>query len=87
MEEYLGIAVQALWLALSVALIPVIAALVVALVFGVLQSMTQVRDETVSAVPKTIAVMVVVLITLPWMMSTISSFASNLFELMQRVSN
>lgn len=87
MDELLNIAAQALWLAFQLALIPLVAGLVVALVFGVLQSMTQVKDESISSIPRNITVFLVVLITLPWMISSISSFASNLLEMIQRINN
>ena len=47
---------------------PILAAgLLIGLLIGVLQAMTQIQDQTVSAVPKIVGMALVALLVLPWM--------------------
>lgn len=73
------ICAEALKTALMLALPLLGAAFVVAISVSVLQTVTQVREQTLSFVPKLIAVLAVFLLTLPWMMGVISRFAERLF--------
>jgi flagellar biosynthetic protein FliQ len=48
---------------------PLAAALLVGLVIGILQTMTQMHEQVVAQVPRLAAVVVVVLVVLPWLVS------------------
>jgi len=59
---------------------PMLAAgLVLGLIIGVLQAITSVQEQTLSFIPKVIAVMVVFLLTMPWMLRVLMSYTANLF--------
>jgi flagellar biosynthesis protein FliQ len=62
--------------------------LVVSLVVGILVSIAQVvtsiQDMTLSFVPRVIAVFLTFLLVLPWMLSTLLSFAAQLFGHLER---
>jgi len=54
---------------------PILAAgLLIGLLLGVLQAMTQIQDQTVSAVPKIVGMSLVALLALPWMSSRMVDF-------------
>ena len=55
------------------------AALIVGVVFSVLQTMTQVQEQTLVAIPKIISVGFVILLALPFM-------AAHLFAFMERIA-
>jgi flagellar biosynthetic protein FliQ len=55
---------------------PLLAALLVGLVIGMVQTMTQMHEPTVAQVPRLAAVLIVVLVILPWLISRWVSFAS-----------
>ena len=57
---------EALVLVLVCAAPPVLAALAAGVVMGLLQTATQIRDATVSTVPKVIAAMVALAVAGPW---------------------
>lgn len=78
-EIVTDIGVEAVKTALMLALPMLGAAFVVAIGVSVLQTVTQVREQTLSFVPKLIAVLAVFLLTLPWMMGVMSQFAQRLF--------
>jgi flagellar biosynthetic protein FliQ len=54
-------------------------ALLLGTLISLLQSVTQIQEQTLTFVPKFVAVMVVMLLTLPWMMNTMTTYATELF--------
>jgi len=59
---------------------PVLAtALIVGLIVSVLQAVTQVQEQTLSFVPKIVAVLVAVALTGPWMLDRLVEFGREMF--------
>jgi flagellar biosynthetic protein FliQ len=56
-------------------------ALVVGLAISILQAITQIQEMTLTFIPKIVAVAVALVIFLPWMITTVVSFASNLIQI------
>lgn len=79
-QVVLDLARQALLMMLQLAAPFLLTALVVGLVIGILQSLTQIQEQTLTFVPKIIAVFVVVLITGGWVVSEIQSFTQNTYD-------
>ena len=52
-----------------------VTALMVGIVTGVLQAITQVQDQTISYVPKLLAVAAALLMCLPWMIEHVVEYA------------
>ena len=69
---------HALRMALVLGAIPLLAALVVGVVVGIGQTLTQLNEPVVGLVPRLIAVVVAVLLTLPWLVSTWVAYAVEL---------
>ena len=69
---------------LVTALIIVAPALLVGMTVGLLmslfQTITSLQEQTLAIVPKIIAVVITLLIMLPWILSTLRDFARGLFE-------
>jgi flagellar biosynthetic protein FliQ len=57
-----------------------VASLVIGLLIGVLQAMTQVQDQTVSFVPKILLLIVMIGMCLPWLTDKMMDFAKLSFE-------
>lgn len=74
-DQVTGWAVEASRVALLLAGPALAAALVVGLVVGALQAMTQMHDPVVGQVPRLLAVSLAVLVFLPWLMSRWIAFA------------
>lgn len=58
---------------------PIVAvALVVGLFSGVLQAATQIHEQSLSLVPKLIAVAIAVMVALPWLIARLGEYATEL---------
>ncbi len=69
---------EALRMALLLAGPPLLAALVVGLVLGMIQTLTQMHEPVVGQVPRQAAVLLVVLAALPWLLMSWVTYASEL---------
>ena len=59
-----------------------IVALVVGLVISIFQAATQINEQTMTFVPKIVAVFVALLLFGPWVINTLTIFTVGLFDLM-----
>jgi flagellar biosynthetic protein FliQ len=77
----LDIASKALWASALVSAPILVTAMAVGLLVGLLQSVTQLQEATLSFVPKFAAVGLVVVISGSWMLQTMISFTTELFRM------
>jgi flagellar biosynthetic protein FliQ len=81
-----GLAVQLVTHALMVALMVAAPLLLTALLIGVLvslvQALTQIQEQTLTFIPKLVAVAVVLLITMPWMIRQLVQYIVSAFDLL-----
>lgn len=63
-----------------------IVSIVIGLVISIFQATTQIQEQTLTFVPKLIGVAVVGLITGSWMLHTVVSFTTRIFELIANIS-
>ncbi len=73
-------------LVLLVSAPPLLAALVVGLVTGVLQAATQVQEQALGVVPRLLAVFVALGVAAPWIGARLTRFAQACLELVPRIS-
>jgi flagellar biosynthesis protein FliQ len=71
---------EGLYLVLLVSAPVLAASLVVGLVVSVLQATTQLQDQTLTFVPKLVAVLVALIVAGPWIGDQLLRFAKALFE-------
>ncbi|MBI2823486.1 MAG: flagellar biosynthesis protein FliQ [Planctomycetia bacterium] len=57
-----------------------IAGLVVGLAIGLLQAVTQIQEQTVSFVPKLVAMLVVLTVSMPWLVARFVEYFQDLVE-------
>jgi flagellar biosynthetic protein FliQ len=57
-----------------------IAALVIGLIISIFQATTQIQEQTLAFVPKIVAVMLVILLFGPWILTTLVDFTYNLLS-------
>ena len=69
-----------LWTAVVVAGPLLLIALVVGLVIGFLQALTQIQEMTLTFVPKILVIFVSLLVLMPFMLSTLVDFTQSLFS-------
>lgn len=70
---------EALKTALLVAAPALLVSMIVGLAVSVFQVVTSLQDQTIAFVPKAVAVMLVVVISFPWMMRTMTRFTERMF--------
>ncbi len=56
-----------------------IAGMVIGLIVSIFQATTQINEQTLTFIPKIVAVFITLLITTPWMIHTIIKFTSSIF--------
>ena len=71
---------NAIMLALLVAAPMLVVALGVGLVVSVIQAVTQIQEQTLSFVPKLVAVAATFLIALPWILQLLIKYTTELFR-------
>jgi flagellar biosynthetic protein FliQ len=71
---------NALMVALLVAAPMLLVAIAVGLIVSVFQTVTQIQEQTLSFVPKLVAVAVVFLVALPWMMQLMVQYTTQLLR-------
>ena len=79
-ELTLRVAREGLVLVLLVSGGPILASMLVGFVVGIFQATTQIQEQTLSYVPKLIAVFLSLLVLGPWMLMQTVRFARVLFE-------
>ncbi|MBH1942002.1 flagellar biosynthesis protein FliQ [Mobilitalea sibirica] len=76
----IDIAKQAVYLMLKVAAPMLITSLVVGLVLSVLQTVTSIQEQTLTFVPKLVAVFVVMMLFGNWILTSLREFMVELFS-------
>ena len=56
-----------------------LAALVVGVIISTLQAITQINEATLTFIPKMIAIILVIVISAPWMMEVLTQYAASIF--------
>jgi flagellar biosynthetic protein FliQ len=79
-DQVVSLVVDAMSVALKIALPVLLVALVVGLAVSIFQAVTQIQEQTLSFIPKVIAMAVVVVVAGPWMLGQIVSYTQNLYE-------
>ncbi len=81
---FVGRGREAVLLVVTVSAPPLLAALAVGLLVGVLQAATQVQEQSVGVVPRLAAVMVSLALAGPWIGSRLARFAATCIDLLSR---
>jgi len=74
----LTVAKDSIVLTLIVSAPYLLAALIVGLVISILQAVTQIQEMTLTFVPKILAIILVFMLTLPWMLKKMTTFTQHL---------
>lgn len=79
MEALIDICREALAISATLMAPLLLVALLVGLLMGMFQTLTNIHDPTLSLVPRILAVLVAMIIGLPWLMSGILEYAAAMF--------
>ena len=78
-EAVLTLARESLWVAIAVGAPALLAALAVGVAISLFQALTQIQENTLSFLPKLVAILLVQLLTLPFAISMLGDFTRALF--------
>jgi flagellar biosynthetic protein FliQ len=78
-DDVVSIVVSMMGVTLKVAMPMLLAGLVVGLAISVFQAVTQIQEQTLSFIPKVIALVAVVAIAGPWMLGTVVTWTQELW--------
>lgn len=79
-ESVIQLAQDALRVTLLVAGPMLLAGMLVGLIISVFQAATQINEMTMTFVPKIVAVMLVMVLALPWIIAQLTSFTRGIFD-------
>jgi flagellar biosynthesis protein FliQ len=71
---------EAIWITMLIGAPVLLAGLLVGLVVGLLQALTQIQEQTVVFVPKLVAMILVLSLSLPWLITQMIQYATNLIS-------
>ncbi len=78
--DVLDVGQSALLIMLQIGAPVMIVALVVGLVISLFQALTQIQEMTLTFVPKIVAIVAALLLFLPFMLSSLTSYTQGLFQ-------
>ncbi|MEA1955819.1 MAG: flagellar biosynthesis protein FliQ [Campylobacterota bacterium] len=79
--KLVSIGVETFKIALMLALPGLLTGMLIGLSVSIFQATTQINEMTLSFIPKIIGVVVVIILTMPWMLNTTIDFATGIFNM------
>lgn len=78
----MALAIETYKITLTLSLPMLLVGLVVGLMISIFQATTQINEMTLTFVPKILAVIVVIIFTMPWMLNMLMDFTTRIFNMM-----
>ena len=78
-DTVINLATQAMMLALKIAGPILLVGLIVGLLVSIFQAVTSIQEQSLSFIPKIVAVAVLIVILGPWMLGQLVTYAQNLY--------
>ncbi len=85
-DQSLQLVTQLLWTSFLISAPILFSTLIVGVLIGIFQVVTQLQEMTLTFVPKLIMVFVVFLVLGPWMLNRLTSFATSLYRSIPNIS-
>lgn len=80
-DELLGLGVETFKLALYLALPALLVGMFSGLAVSIFQATTQINEMTLSFIPKIIAVITIIILTMPWMLNMTIEFTARIINM------
>lgn len=77
--DFINIGQQAIYTALMIAAPMLVLGLVVGVLISIFQAATQINEQTLTFIPKILAIIIALILFGPWMLSTMVEFTTRLF--------
>jgi flagellar biosynthetic protein FliQ len=80
-SELIGLGIETFKIALILSLPALLVGMFLGLAVSIFQATTQINEMTLSFIPKIIGIVVVIILTMPWMMNEMQDFTIRMFNL------
>ena len=79
--KLIAIGIETFKIALLLALPGLLTGMFIGLSVSIFQATTQINEMTLSFIPKILGVVIVIVLTMPWMLNSMTDFATNVFNM------
>ncbi|MDT8338806.1 MAG: flagellar biosynthesis protein FliQ [Sulfurimonas sp.] len=79
--KLVALGIETFKIALLLALPGLLTGMFIGLAVSIFQATTQINEMTLSFIPKIIGVVIVVILTMPWMLNSMTDFSLNIFNM------
>ena len=79
--KLISLGVETFKMALLLALPGLLTGMFLGLAVSIFQATTQINEMTLSFIPKILGVVIVIVLTMPWMLNSMTDFSVNIFNL------
>ncbi|MDQ1267619.1 MAG: flagellar biosynthesis protein FliQ [Campylobacterota bacterium] len=80
--KLIALGIETFKIALMLALPGLLVGMFVGLAVSIFQATTQINEMTLSFIPKIIGVVIVIILTMPWMLNVMIDFSTDIFNMM-----
>ncbi|WP_310439661.1 flagellar biosynthesis protein FliQ [Sulfuricurvum sp.] len=80
-SELIGLGIETFKIALILSLPALLVGMFLGLAVSIFQATTQINEMTLSFIPKIIGIVVVIILTMPWMMNEMQDFTIRMFNM------
>ncbi len=80
-EELVGLGIETFKIALVLSLPALLVGMFLGLAVSIFQATTQINEMTLSFIPKIIGIVIVIILTMPWMMNEMQDFTIRMFNM------
>ena len=79
--KLIALGVETFQIALYLALPGLLVGMLLGLAVSIFQATTQINEMTLSFIPKIIGVVIIIVLTMPWMLNEITDFSTHVFSM------
>lgn len=79
--KLVALGVDTFKIALTLALPGLLTGMLLGLAVSIFQATTQINEMTLSFIPKIVGVVIVIILTMPWMLNSMIDFSTNIFNM------
>jgi flagellar biosynthesis protein FliQ len=80
-EDLIGLGIETFKIALILSLPALLVGMFLGLAVSIFQATTQINEMTLSFIPKIIGIVIVIILTMPWMMNEMQDFTIRMFNM------
>jgi flagellar biosynthetic protein FliQ len=80
--KLITLGIETFKVALLLSLPALLVGMFIGLAVSIFQATTQINEMTLSFIPKIIGIVIVIILTMPWMLNTMIDFSTNIFNMM-----